>query len=129
MRCRGRDETAATSASGRRPPPTANPRRARQLNLPPLTVFAGTRDILTPDALLLRDKADAVDGDLDFYIYTGMYHDWILLPGPESRDAMDRRAFRTGADLRAALHPCGGTRSTPRAELWERAHEKTGCRF
>jgi acetyl esterase/lipase len=51
-------------------------------------VYAGTREVLLPDAVLLRDRAENLDGtDLHLHIGEGMIHDWPIMPTPEGRRA------------------------------------------
>lgn len=51
-------------------------------------VYAGTRDVLYPDALLLRDKADKATGtELTLHIGNDMIHDWPIMPTREGREA------------------------------------------
>ncbi|MFD2119248.1 alpha/beta hydrolase fold domain-containing protein [Streptomyces cirratus] len=58
--------------------------------LAPLTVFTGTRDVLTTDSreLLRRARADGVD--VEFHEEAGLPHGYPLLPVPEGRVARDR---------------------------------------
>lgn len=56
--------------------------------LPPLLLFAGTRDLLLPDSRNLCVRAAAAGLDLTYHEAPGMIHDWMLLPLPEARPAL-----------------------------------------
>jgi acetyl esterase/lipase len=59
-------------------------------------VYAGTRDVLFPDAVLLRDRSENMAGtDLHLHIGERMIHDWPIMPTPEGR--------RTAGDVIALL--------------------------
>ncbi len=48
--------------------------------LPPTTVYAGSRDVVMPDVLRLRDKALATPGaDFTFVLRNGEFHDWAIM--------------------------------------------------
>ncbi len=55
--------------------------------LPPIQMFAGTSDILLPDAQRLRDLAKTAEGapPIDYHEYEDMFHVWMLLPVPEAK--------------------------------------------
>ena len=55
-------------------------------NLPPISIFAGTHDILFPDALKLVEKLKKVNMLGMFYKAEGMLHDWVLYLFKESSD-------------------------------------------
>lgn len=57
-------------------------------NLAPVTLFIGTRDILYPDCRKLRDKAAAEGVAIDYRVYDGMVHNWMLGPMPEAKHAL-----------------------------------------
>jgi acetyl esterase/lipase len=59
--------------------------------LPKTLVFAGTRDILSPDAVIFAEKAAKAGVDIDLVLEPGMFHAWVLLPQlREARRARDR---------------------------------------
>lgn len=58
--------------------------------LGPMVLCAGTRDILHPDARLLRDKARAAGVDVTFLERDGAVHVFPLLPTPTGRAARSR---------------------------------------
>lgn len=56
--------------------------------LPPILVFAGTRDVLYSDARRLAEKAPQVRLET----YPEMFHVWTAAPIPEAGEALDRAA-------------------------------------
>lgn len=60
--------------------PTVSPLFGDLAGLGPITLFTGTRDILNPDAELLRDKAAAAGVPFDFHEGGGQLHVYPLLP-------------------------------------------------
>jgi acetyl esterase/lipase len=53
--------------------------------LPPTTVYSSSRDLLTQQALRLRDKATAASADFTFVLREGQFHDWtIFAPLPDA---------------------------------------------
>ncbi|MEU1586522.1 alpha/beta hydrolase fold domain-containing protein [Micromonospora sp. NPDC005710] len=66
--------------------PRTSPLGGHLDDLGPVHVYAGTRDALFPDAVLLRDRAENVAGtDLHLHVGDGMIHDWPIMPTPEGR--------------------------------------------
>ncbi len=59
-------------------------------NLAPLTVFMGSHDILVCDARLLQERAKKENVALSYFEYPGMFHVWIAINIPESRDAINK---------------------------------------
>lgn len=57
--------------------------------LPPVTVYAGTRELLYPDLLLLEEALRGAGVDVVLRVGAGMNHDYPLMPLPEAN-----RAFR-----------------------------------
>lgn len=55
--------------------------------LPPTAVYVGSRDVVAPDLLLLREKAAATPGaDFTFVLREGELHDWAIFTiFPETR--------------------------------------------
>lgn len=43
-----------------------------------ISIFTGTYDILNPDALLLKEKADEVGGDVKLKVYDKAKHIWLI---------------------------------------------------
>lgn len=60
--------------------------------LAPLCVLIGTDDVLMPDCRRLRDLAQAQGQPLRHLEYKAMFHTWMLLPLPESEDALRKIA-------------------------------------
>ncbi|WP_308120395.1 alpha/beta hydrolase fold domain-containing protein [Streptomyces bambusae] len=70
--------------------PRVSPLHGSFAGLPPISVFTGTRDVLTTDSreLLRRARADGVE--VDYHEEPGLPHVYPLLPVPEGRAARDR---------------------------------------
>ena len=60
--------------------------------MPPIAIFAGTRDILLVDARRLAERLSAIGVDHAYYEYPGLFHVWMLLDIPEGRDALAKAA-------------------------------------
>ena len=69
--------------------PLVSPLFADLAGLGPLTVFTGTRDILNPDARLLRRRAHAAGVELDLHEQDGLLHVYPLTPTAEGAAARD----------------------------------------
>ena len=67
--------------------PTVSPLFGDLAGLGALTVFSGTRDVLNPDAHLLRDRARTAGVDLDWHEGRGRIHAYPLLPTRAGREA------------------------------------------
>jgi len=67
--------------------PYVSPLRGEVEGLPPMTVFAGTRDLLYPDSIALAERAEAADVPVDLHLKLGQPHNYALLPTPEGREA------------------------------------------
>ena len=67
--------------------PLLSPLFGSLAGLPPTTVYVGSRDIVAPDLLLLREKAAATPGaDFTFVLRKGEPHDWAIFTIlPETR--------------------------------------------
>ncbi|MER5928726.1 alpha/beta hydrolase [Streptomyces sp. NPDC002054] len=80
--------------------PLVSPLHGSFAGLAPLTVFTGTRDVLTTDSRELLRRAVADGTDVDFHEAPGLPHGYPLLPVPEGREARDRIVdlIRTAAD-------------------------------
>nr|WSX53263.1 alpha/beta hydrolase [Streptomyces sp. NBC_00974] len=70
--------------------PRVSPLHGSFAGLAPLTVFTGTRDLLTTDSreLLRRARADGVE--VEFHEEPGLPHGYPLMPVPEGSAARDR---------------------------------------
>jgi acetyl esterase/lipase len=69
--------------------PRISPLYADLTGLGPFSVFIGTRDLLLPDARRLAARAADAGIDVDYGEYPGMFHDWVMQPVPEGREAMN----------------------------------------
>lgn len=70
--------------------PRVSPLHGSFQGLAPLTVFAGTRDVLVTDSRELARRARAAGTEVDFHEEAGLPHGYPLLPVPEGRAARDR---------------------------------------
>ncbi|WP_168214988.1 alpha/beta hydrolase [Mycolicibacterium sp. ELW1] len=76
--------------------PVVSPIFGSLAGLPPTTVYSSSRDLLTQQALRLRDKATAAGADFTFVLRKGQFHDWtIFAPLPD--------AYRERAGIYQAL--------------------------
>jgi acetyl esterase/lipase len=62
------------------------------VNLPPILIFAGTRDIVHHDTINFCEKMLALGGEIQLHIGRGMIHAWPIFPIPEAKQAMDKIA-------------------------------------
>ncbi|RLT92978.1 alpha/beta hydrolase fold domain-containing protein [Ketobacter sp.] len=65
--------------------PLANPMRTPHTDLPPITLFIGSRDLLQPDCKTFRDSVEASGGNIDFQCFPNMLHLWMFLPVKEAK--------------------------------------------
>ncbi|MGW7437676.1 alpha/beta hydrolase fold domain-containing protein [Streptomyces sp. NPDC054849] len=81
--------------------PRVSPLHGTFAGLAPLTVFTGTRDLLTTDSRELLRRARAEGAEVEFHEEAGLLHAYPLLPVPEGRAARDRivELIRGTADL------------------------------
>ncbi|MFG2710735.1 alpha/beta hydrolase fold domain-containing protein [Streptomyces goshikiensis] len=81
--------------------PRVSPLHGSFAGLAPLTVFTGTRDVLTTDSRELLRRAREGGTEVEFHEAPGMPHGYPLLPVPEGRAARDRivELVRTAAEL------------------------------
>ncbi|MGW0392769.1 alpha/beta hydrolase fold domain-containing protein [Streptomyces sp. NPDC003042] len=70
--------------------PRVSPLRGSFEGLAPLTVFTGTRDVLTTDSAELLRRARAAGVEVEWHEEAGLPHVYPLLPVPEGRAARDR---------------------------------------
>ncbi|MEU3910936.1 MULTISPECIES: alpha/beta hydrolase [unclassified Streptomyces] len=70
--------------------PRVSPLYGSFAGLAPLTVFTGTRDVLTTDSRELLCRARAAGAEVEWHEEPGMPHGYPLLPVPEGRAARDR---------------------------------------
>lgn len=64
-----------------------SPLNGPMAGLPPMSVYVGTRDILFPDVLKLRDLASAAGVSFHLTVAPGAFHVYVLAPVPEGRRA------------------------------------------
>jgi len=57
--------------------------------IPETAVFYSTHEILMPDILRLKAKAENTGARFKFCEYEGMQHDWMLFPIPESQKVIE----------------------------------------
>jgi monoterpene epsilon-lactone hydrolase len=67
--------------------PRLSPMNGPLTGLAPMHVYVGTREIVHPDALVLRDRAVSAGADLHLTVCAGAVHDYPILPVPEGRAA------------------------------------------
>ncbi|MFD3695523.1 alpha/beta hydrolase fold domain-containing protein [Streptomyces sp. NPDC058646] len=70
--------------------PRVSPLHGSFAGLAPLTVFTGTRDLLTTDSRELLRRARAAGTEVEFHEEAGMPHGYPLMPVPEGRAARER---------------------------------------
>jgi epsilon-lactone hydrolase len=77
---------AAAWAGGDDPTdPRLSPGTGPLVGLAPVHVYVGTREIVLPDALSLRDRARAEGADVEVTVCEGAVHVYPLVPAPEGR--------------------------------------------
>ncbi|MGW5360956.1 alpha/beta hydrolase [Actinopolymorpha pittospori] len=67
--------------------PRLSPINGSLTGLPPLDVYAGTRDLLLPDMLRLQERAAAEEVTMRLTVCDGAVHVYPLTPTPEGRAA------------------------------------------
>ncbi|WP_035695109.1 alpha/beta hydrolase fold domain-containing protein, partial [Bradyrhizobium liaoningense] len=55
--------------------------------LAPMTIFAGTRDLLYPDSVDLAERARAAGVAVELHLLRDQPHNYALMPTPEGRQA------------------------------------------
>jgi triacylglycerol lipase len=76
--------------------PWASPINGSLDGLPPITVYAGSLDLLSPQALRLRERAIAEGADITFVLRNGLMHDYpifFFLPEAHSERPLIYRAL------------------------------------
>lgn len=68
--------------------PRVSPLFGDMAGLPPVDLYMGTRELLTPDLLLCRDALASAGVSVTLKVGRGLNHDWPLMPIPEARRAM-----------------------------------------
>lgn len=69
-----------------------SPLYGEMLGLPPTYIFAGTHDILFPDAKIYGDKSKVAGVETFFYEYPKMVHGWMFLPILEAKKTIKKIA-------------------------------------
>ncbi len=59
--------------------PAISPVRANLANLPPMSIFAASRDVIFPDVMAFVQKATSSGVSVDVHVAPGMIHAWPLL--------------------------------------------------
>jgi epsilon-lactone hydrolase len=70
--------------------PLVSPSVGPLTGLARITVFTGTHDVLNPDARAFRKRAAAEGLDIGWYELDGGVHAWMLLPGRDAAQALNR---------------------------------------
>ncbi|MET9603597.1 alpha/beta hydrolase [Streptomyces sp. NPDC006512] len=70
--------------------PRVSPLHGSFAGLAPLTVFTGTRDVLSTDSRELLNRARAAGAEVEWHEEPGLPHGYPLMPLPEGRAARDR---------------------------------------
>ncbi|WP_235674651.1 alpha/beta hydrolase [Mycolicibacterium pulveris] len=60
--------------------PLASPLYGSLDGLPPTYVYAGSLDVLAPDAVALKQKAEQTNAPITFVLRKGLIHDWAMVP-------------------------------------------------
>jgi triacylglycerol lipase len=65
--------------------PMVSPLYGSLAGLPPTTVYTGNLDILSPDAIVLKQLAATAGANMNFVLANGQIHDWLILTldGPQ----------------------------------------------
>lgn len=81
--------------------PRVSPLHGSFAGLAPLTVFTGTRDVLTTDSRELLSRARAAGAEVEFHEAAGLPHAYPLMPVPEGRAARERivELIRSAAEV------------------------------
>lgn len=58
-------------------------------NLPQISIFTGSNDILFPDAKLFLYKSSQITNNIDLHEYSGMIHDWMFFDIPEAQRCIE----------------------------------------
>jgi monoterpene epsilon-lactone hydrolase len=74
--------------------PYISPLHAQLSGLPPMTIYAGTHDILYPDIIALADKARRQGTEVELIVGPEMIHVWPILPFAEGYAARNHIAAR-----------------------------------
>lgn len=70
--------------------PMVSPIYGDMMGLPPVTLFAGTHEVLFPDIRMLYSIMKDSLVNVDFFVGRGMNHVYPIYPIPEARGALDK---------------------------------------
>ena len=70
--------------------PRVSPLYGELQGLAPIAVWTGTHDLLYPDAVCLKSKADQAGASVSLFEYDRMFHVWSLLRLPEGKAALEQ---------------------------------------
>ena len=65
--------------------PLANPMQGDHSDLPPITLFIGSLDILHPDCVEFEKSVQASSGQIELKCFPNMLHLWMFLPVKEAK--------------------------------------------
>ncbi|WP_249011535.1 alpha/beta hydrolase fold domain-containing protein [Conexibacter sp. DBS9H8] len=85
--------------------PLVSPLWGELAGLGPITVFTGTRDLLSPDAARLHERALAAGVRVDYHERPGLVHVYPLTPVAEARAAREVIRAQVRAAVRAGAGP------------------------
>ncbi len=75
--------------------PLVSPLYGSLAGLPPTAVYFGSLDVLSPDGLVLQDKALTTPGaDFTFILQKGLIHDWAIVPWLPEAIAIQPEMYR-----------------------------------
>ncbi len=69
--------------------PAVSPVYGDLKGLPTISVFSGTHDILSADAVTLENRAGEEDLDINVYLFVNQVHFFMGLPIPEAREVLE----------------------------------------
>ncbi len=69
--------------------PVVSPLNGDLKGLPPISVFSGTHDILSADAVELEKLAIEQELDINVYLFANQVHFFAALPIPEAKEALE----------------------------------------
>lgn len=68
--------------------PLVSPIYSQELaELPPMTIFVGSKEMVYPDIIRFRDLMREDDREIDLYLGENMIHDYMLFNTPEGKEA------------------------------------------
>ena len=70
--------------------PGISPLFGTHQQLPPIQMFAGSADVLLPDARRFQDRLTEAGGVVEYHEYEDMFHVWMLIAIPEGKRVMQQ---------------------------------------